>query len=331
MPAVTIAGIESTTKVAFLIMAHHHPEHLRRLLHRLEDARVFFFVHVDGKSELTPFLEAVKGIRNCAIIKERKKVYWMGFSMVEAQRCLMEVALSHGERFKYYILLTGVNYPIKSIAAILDFLDQNSVEFIKHFALSDNEDWLHKIERFHVLDFPLLNRREVFRTTRSAILCLPIYLLFRCLQRVLPSRRYLKGLTPHGGSAHWALTHECVKHIVQFLNQEKEFLAFYRFTHAPDEMVFHTIILNSKFAANVAPHSETRLWPRNRRSKHVREYGLTLTYDDWDRSREGPAILDERDLDKLLCSGKLFARKFDPVKSKKLLEMLDREHQLSVL
>lgn len=49
----------------------------------------------------------------------------------------------------------------------------------------------------------------------------------------------------------------------------------------------------------------------------------SLRYVDWTPGRGHPAVLDLGDLDQILGSGMLFARKIDPVRSKELLESLD--------
>ena len=53
------------------------------------------------------------------------------------------------------------------------------------------------------------------------------------------------------------------------------------------------------------------------------ENNASLHYIDWDLKRERPAVLDERDLEPMLESGFMFARKFDEIRSEKLLASLD--------
>lgn len=54
------------------------------------------------------------------------------------------------------------------------------------------------------------------------------------------------------------------------------------------------------------------------------KYGNTtdLRYVDWSEGEDHPKILDESDYEKIMTSGKLFARKFDEEKSRIIIEKL---------
>ena len=54
------------------------------------------------------------------------------------------------------------------------------------------------------------------------------------------------------------------------------------------------------------------------------EYGNTtdLRYTDWSEGGAHPKTLDDTDYEKIMSSGKLFARKFDEEKSKKIIDRI---------
>lgn len=54
------------------------------------------------------------------------------------------------------------------------------------------------------------------------------------------------------------------------------------------------------------------------------EYGNTtdLRYVDWSEGEDHPKILDDTDYEKVMSSGKLFARKFDEEKSRKIIDRI---------
>jgi hypothetical protein len=311
------------SKLAFLICTHDHPDHLGRLVRRLRHPDSSFFIFVDGKVRVEPFAAAVRGEPRCHFVARRHPVFWMGFSAVEAQLALLRAALGSGERFKYYVFLTGTDYPLVSAEAIHRFYEEHSSEFLKYFLLDENADWAHKVSRHYLLDVPCLNRREVFRTGTRAVLWLPALALGRLVSAVVPRRARLDGFTLCGGSAHWSLTHACVVHLLEVTAREPRVAEFFRRTHSPDEMYFHTLVANSPYRDNVVNRTAVVPWPANRISRHVTEYGDDLKYIDWNGSRESPAILDGRDLAALQRSGKLFARKFHPQRSGSLLDSLD--------
>lgn len=104
-------------------------------------------------------------------------------------------------------------------------------------------------------------------------------------------------------SSWWALNHESIDYIVDFYNTNKKFNEIFRFSDAPDEMYFQTVLMNSKYK-DICINDNLR-------------------YIDWSKTREWPAILDENDFEKITNSQKLFARKFAR-KSKKLIDLIDK-------
>jgi hypothetical protein len=82
---------------------------------------------------------------------------------------------------------------------------------------------------------------------------------------------------------------------------------FFRYVDVPDEIFFHTIVLNSPLRDTVVNDD--------------------LRYLEW-REPElagGPALLGESDFDKIMSSGDLFARKFDITVDPDILDMIDAQ------
>lgn len=310
-------------KLAFLICTHEHPVHLGRLVRRLQHPDSHFFIYVDGKVPLEPFAAAVRGEERCHFVMPRHPVFWMGFSAVEAQLALMRAGIGSGEPFKYFVFLTGTDYPIRPVEQIHRFYARHTCEFIKYFRLEENVDWYRKVARFHALDLPFLNRREVFRTKGRTALWLPALTFGRLLSTLVPRSARIPGFRLCGGSGHWSLTRGCVVHLLNAVRRYPQVREFFRWTHSPDEMYFHTLIANSPLRDNILPRKVVAHWPANRTSKYVTEYGDDLKYIDWRRAKGSPSTLDERDLPALLKSDKLFARKFHPQVSRTLMDRID--------
>jgi hypothetical protein len=164
-----------------------------------------------------------------------------------------------------------------------------------------------KISRYHFRD----RHRRIGRPIETV------------LNRVLPERAFLPGMTPYFGSQWWAFTHDCVAHILSFIDTHRRYVDFYRFTGTPDEMFFHTIVLNSPFAQRTNTLVTPTKW--DSLDTPVPEAGDHLKYIDWSLSREQPAILDERDFEPLRNSSLPFARKFTSARSSGLVEKINRE------
>jgi hypothetical protein len=92
---------------------------------------------------------------------------------------------------------------------------------------------------------------------------------------------------------------------MDFVHSNKEFVSFFRFCHAPDELFFQTILMNSPFRDRTADY---------------------LRYIDWSKTKIHPRFLDtDEDLERLRVSQALFARKIDVATSPVFVERIDRE------
>jgi hypothetical protein len=78
-------------KIAYLILAHQNPGLLGRLIGRLTSPNADFFVHVDKKSDITPFASIAER-PNVFLLRERVAIYYGEFSMVRAELLLLRQA-----------------------------------------------------------------------------------------------------------------------------------------------------------------------------------------------------------------------------------------------
>ena len=329
-------------QIAYLIYAYSHPELMARMIDALNRPDVSFFIHIDKKVDIEPFLRCVKTADNIVFLKNRIKVFWMGYTQVEAVLLLMKEATEQGgkikEPYKYYVLLSSQDYPIKSNNYIFDFFERyNDLEYLQFMRLSDtvswDDSWMHKIEKYHFLDSYLTNARSQFRYRG-------IYFTARkWVNGIMPRRKYLENITPYGGCDFWMLTHQAVNYILSYIGHNKSFVRFYKYTESPIEMIFHTILLNSPLATRMRNYSQNEevfdIWRRMHRgeshnpSEDKKEFirrfmAVNLRYIDWWNPAQGfPAVLNEKDFDALNDSECLFARKMHPEKSGKLLDLID--------
>jgi len=294
-------------KVAYLILAHDTPNHMKRLIQALDSPNAAFVVHVDRKSDITPFRQGVSK-PNVSFVEDRLPVYWGEFPVVEATIRLIEEGLKHDP--DYLCLLSGSDYPLRSPAYIENFFRQHrGSEFINLVQLPDERVYkrIGRVTEYWVqtpLNNPLV-RRMVKRLNE--------------LNRRLGLRRdytkALAGLVPYAGSMWWALTADACRYILEFSTARPELVRFMRNVPIPDESFFQIVIGNSEFAKRV-----------NR----------NLTYTDWTRPEHAPARIDMEHLrdflkgeavigDDYYGRGELlFARKFSD-DSSQLTEIIDEQ------
>ena len=114
-------------KIAYLIQAHTDPMMLHRLIRSLwVEERTWFYVHVDKKTDIRPFLPVGNEdwADSCCFLQKRIKVWWGGFSQCKSMWLLLETALKSEEHFDRFVLLSGLDYPLWCNGKILKLYEQ---------------------------------------------------------------------------------------------------------------------------------------------------------------------------------------------------------------
>lgn len=297
-PEAAAGGLRRT----YVILAHEQPNHLRRLCEALDAPGARCVVHFDAASGPCPPLPA-----NAAAVPDPLHVNHGGFSLTQAIVKALRTALRDG--FDYVFVMTGRDYPITPDRELLEFLaDHPGQSFISFYPLVPGAPlYSHVAQRYFVDE-----RMALPGWTRPLTMNLE-----RAGRVLLPPRRFPQGTVPFRGSAHSVLTRAAAAYVLDFLDTPdgERSLRFFRRTWGSDEMLVQTILLNSPLAGTCRYYDPDR-WP-------TRDNAANLHYIDWDPTRENPAILDERDLEPMLASGRFFARKFDEVRSRALLDRID--------
>ena len=115
-------------------------------------------------------------------------------------------------------------------------------------------------------------------------------------------RKIPHNLLPCFGSQWWVLHSNAINYIIEYLAQNPQVLNFFKYTWAPDELLFQTILYGSPLVKDIK--------------------SLSLWYIDWNTNGP-PKTLDSDDIDTLLQSKALLARKFDKNKSLDLIHKLE--------
>jgi hypothetical protein len=277
-------------RIDYLIRAHTAPEQLARLVGRLNEGDVRFYVHVNKLTDDETFAAMQAGLagRENVVWVPRVKCYWGGFSLLRATLVGIESILASGDLPDHAVLLSGQDYPLRPPTEIERyFAARNGRNLLNHFRLPAPE-WAGEGGGLNRLRYPHFERARY----KTRLLRLPV------------PRRLPEGLEPYGGMAFWALTGETLAWLMRFLGERPEVLRFFRRTKMPDELFFQTVLLSS-----LAETVDNEL----------------LHYLDWSSGSAHPATLTVADLPKLRASGRLFARKFDASVDSEILDLLDAE------
>ena len=257
-----------------------------KLMH--EDAD--FYIHVDKKTDITPFFSLVdKG--NVFFIQNRVKVSWGSYSIVQATINGFEEILAPGVTYGHINLLSGQDYPIKPTSSIHSFLDAHPQKTFMHF-LNVETEWQEAIPR--IRRYYLTNYDLPFGSYKAE----------QALNAVMPSRKLPDGIVAMGRSQWFTITPECAAYIVKYIKEQPWVSKFFKLSWAPDELIFQTILYNS-------PLRETMV-------------NDNLLYVDWSKGTASPKVLTMEDAGALKASDKLFARKFNTSTDSNILDYLDK-------
>jgi hypothetical protein len=275
-------------RVAHLLLVHANPNQLARLVERLTHPKSVFFIHVDKKVDIDGFERLFRDATNVFFIKNRVDIQWATYSMVEATVNGFREILSKGIKVDYINLLSGQDYPIKSIVEFHAFLDANPGKAFME-CLDVEKEWTEAISRvkeYHFNHWKIPGR----------------FKFQKLLNFILPKRKMPDGLIPVGRSQWFTITSKHVEFIIQRIDSSPHIVKFFTFSWAPDELIFQTLLFNSAYRKDIV--------------------GDNLRYIDWSDHKQNPKLLTSIDFNSFMQSDKFFARKFK--ENDEVLNLIDQ-------
>lgn len=276
-------------KIAVLIMCHKDASRVNRLISAIDDQDLDIYVHVDKKSSITS--EISTGMRIWLLPDElRIDVRWAQLSQVEAELNLIKYAHSFFE-YDYYVLLSGYDYPITSIAdfkALL--LDNPQINYINLIRSKNyfNDGRPNSFDKRNDIYYPkaVLNQGVFSRILRRTWVELTggYNRTFKFFKRA----NHSGGSSYYYGSQWWCLTGSTIGWIIKYLEENQDYIKEFEGCCIPDESFFQSLFMRS-------PYIDLR-----------QDY---LHYIDWSENNNHPKWLRLNDYESIKHSGKYFARK----------------------
>lgn len=310
-------------KICYLILAYNDPKHLKRMIERLDDS-ADFLIHIDKKTDITPFIDLLAGNGNVSFIEQRVNIFWGGYSIIQAELNLVREALTKGENYLRYVLLSGSDYPIKKTSEIYGFFEKNAdVEYIRAINLDKLEDkklfGIH-IDRMQKHDYPGIKKTNTYWFNRLRAGMNFILRLFP-----MPKKYRHHKFDIYHGSQWWALTGPCLKDLMAKYDANPQDYENFKIGFASDEKFFHTLFFNSRFASkNQVKGPDNPITMKDRHKGDTSKQTSLLA---------NIHIIDEtmtkwftiEDFDRVKMSDKLFVRKVSTQHSGTLLDKIDQE------
>lgn len=275
------------------MLCHKNPKQINLLLKALKHPQIDVFIHVDSKNEnIREDIEKSDGVYLLPK-KDCVDVQWAQFSEVKATLNLLNAAISEGG-YSHYFLISGQDFPLKSIGKIVRFLNERKDENFIDCAL------IKRFEKRNDIYFPrMVIGRRIWQKILKGIL---VYSTgrwnqtFSIIKRLKPAN-----VQYYFGSQWWCLNDAMVKWIYNFLENYPEYIKLFKHSLCPDECFFQTLVMNSPFANTTKPY---------------------LHYIKWEKGKSSPKTLTTIDYEELKKAEKLIARKFDINVDAEIIERL---------
>lgn len=280
-------------KQAFLIGAFQNPEYLLHLVNTLDSYRSNIYIHVNkyNKEEFKDFYSIIAKRSNIQAFSEIKVKYG-SYKFLESSQFLLKEAYKDPENTHFHFI-SGQDILIKPINEFCDFFEENEdVSFIDCSEYPKTWDW--RINKHHVGElFPPDSRIN----TLARSLVLRVEKIFKYERKQLPfSTLYI-------GSPWWSINRKAAKELIDYFSIAKNW-ARLKYTWGIEEVIIPTLLGNSNKIGKVVKHNQC--------------------YMNWSQAvGSHPNCLIEDDYNDVVFSNRFFARKVDPVKSQKLIKLID--------
>lgn len=276
-------------KHAYLIIAHNNWDILNKQLSLIDNEENDIFLLVDKKSRSFDVSKLWDCAHSHLTHVSPIEIYWADYSTVAAYVRLLaaafEMELSQNIRYSYFHLQSGTCLPLKPQGYIHDFCDNSGKEFIgivpKEFSYCTKRTKVYWL----FLNTPWFRKNKLFKAGCYAL---------AYLQRFIGINRLRgTGFYIYNGWANCSISHDFAAYL---LKRKDLIYSMFHKTLASDELWVHTLAYNSPFKDRLYDVTDLRKG--------------SMRYIDWNRGRPYTWGGVE-DLDTLLKSPYLFARKFD--------------------
>lgn len=286
-------------KIAYLILVHKNPKQVARLIRRLNIENTIFSIHVDLNTNVEPFKQEIFALNpdndNIYFLEKRFKPKWGGFNTIRAAVELINSILTY--KPDNIVYLSGQDYPIMNNNAIKEYLElYRGKALIEYEPAGLDLKIPNSTNRYYFCDFVNYNPKGLFNAKEVPILA-------KILTKILPKRRFIKGVKPFIGRQWFIFPLDIAEFVVEEYKRNKALNNFYRFTIHSAEMYFQTLLLNSKYSGRVV--------------------NLRTIFADY--NAPNPILWKSENIDILKSQNIPFARKFDSTVDGNILDLIDQE------
>ncbi len=269
-------------KIAYILLCHKDPEGIIAQAERLTEGGDYVAIHFDARSRSSDFDKIKSALSvnpSVTFARKRLKCGWGAWSLVAATLLAVRAAVEVFPRATHFYMLSGDCMPIKSAEYAHEFLDRDEVDYIESFDFFKS-DWIKTGIREERLIY-----RHWFNERSHKWL---FYTSMKLQGRLGLRRRVPADLQIQIGSQWWCLRRRTIEAVLEFCDERRDVMRFFRSSWIPDETFFQTLV------RHLVPEHEIRT--RTLTFLMFTDYGMPVTFYN-----------DNYDL--LLSQDYLFARK----------------------
>lgn len=232
-------------KQAFLIEGMGDSSITQKLINKMDDESVDFYVHWDAKFNTPNFYS-----KNSRIYYlKARRISWGGTSLTKVSFDLLRLAFNNGN-YDFYHILSSKDFVLMDKESINRYLLLH-LEYQFVDLKDDAHKYSHRVNTYHFLENFQISRKVKYITEE----------IFGQIQSLFGVKRLPEGIDV-GKGEHWVtLNRDFVEYVLS--NQVKKFVdSMLKFTFISDEMVIPTLLINSKFKNKVMNSGRIIDWTR---------------------------------------------------------------------
>ncbi len=280
-------------KHAYLVMVHNNYKVLEKMLLLLDAPYNEFYIHVDRKVKDFPKSYFETLLKHSVVhIFSEVSVNWAGFSQIQCELFLLIKAVEG--KYSFYHLLSGADMPLQNHECIYRFFEQHAgmlfINFRDPKIRKNYKRFRDRVSKYHLVEE--FRQRSPKKSIRRILTIVTETLLG--LQRICGIDR-IKNEEFYWGSQWYSIPHGFAIYLV---GQQDNIVRKFRYTQCPDEHVMQMMAMSSPF--------------RDKLYRDEKSQYSNMRYIEWESDEVShPVAFQKNDLDRLLSSGKCFARKFN--------------------
>lgn len=320
----------TVTKNVFMIMCHKNAPQVLRLAKKCLTDDSDVIIHADvlmPKEEYDLFEKAAAEYPNLFLTDkrihgelDRPSCVHIAMELIHKANCIQRET---GNRYRYFCLISGQDYPIKPIEYINRQLKETYPKPYIDCTPYDRKNWMYKKYRWNPItnkirlkidDFFKGKKRHPIRVGLMVMLLTVSKLMGFIVPSMYHQVKNHSGAV-YGGAAWWMLPDVAIQYIYNEYKSSSKLVTLLLQAVTPEDLFFQNMSMQSPVKDMIELNSKETV------TQNCRTWAYF--FDDDKPPVSHPYTFTVNEFEKLKKSDRWFARKFDDTRDPQILDMLD--------